>query len=62
MVRGLLEKMGMSPYLRDYDIKEERKSLARRAHHVGQRLLSMNIREVTEEDAFLIFQTAFESA
>ena len=62
MVRGLLEKMGMSPYLRDYDIKEDRKSLARRAHRVGQRLLSMNIREVTEEDAFLIFQTAFESA
>jgi alcohol dehydrogenase class IV len=62
MVRALLEKIGISPYLRDYDIVEDRKSLARRAHQMGQRLLPMNIREVTEEDAVLIFQTAFEPA
>lgn len=62
MVRDLLEKMGISPYLRDYDIVEDRKSLARRAHQMGQRLLPMNIREVTEEDAFLIFQAAWEPA
>jgi alcohol dehydrogenase class IV len=61
-VRSLLEKMGISPYLRDYDIVEDKKSLARRAHQMGQRLLPMNIREVTEEDAVLIFQTAFEPA
>jgi alcohol dehydrogenase class IV len=62
MIRALLEKIGISPYLRDYDIVEGRKSLARRAHQMGQRLLPMNIREVTEEDAVLIFQTAFEPA
>jgi alcohol dehydrogenase len=48
----LFEQVGFSPYLKDYGIKrEEVKALARRAHEAGQRLIYMNIREVSEEQA-----------
>jgi len=59
-VLRILHEVGMSSCLKDYGIsKDELKPLARKAHRVGQRLLPMNIREVSEEDAIAIFQEAF---
>jgi len=57
-VRRLLEEMCISPYLKDYDI-EDVQALALMAHRGGQRLLPMNIREVGEGDALMIFKMAF---
>ena len=52
----LVQEMQISPYLKDYGIrKDEIRSLARGAHRVGQRLLPMNIREISGEDALTIF-------
>jgi alcohol dehydrogenase class IV len=52
--------MQISPYLKDYGIrKDEVRSLALGAHRVGQRLLPMNIREISEEDALGIFEEAY---
>jgi len=56
----ILHEVGMSSCLKDYGIsKDELRPLAQKSHMVGQRLLSMNIREVSEEDAITIFQEAF---
>ena len=56
----LFEQIGFSPYLKDYGIKrEELKALALRAHEAGQRLIYMNIREVSEEQAISLFQEAY---
>jgi alcohol dehydrogenase len=56
----LFEQVGFSPYLKDYGIKrEEVKALALRAHEAGQRLIYMNIREVSEEQAISLFQEAY---
>jgi len=58
----LLQEMHISPYLKDYGIrKDEVHSLALGAHQVGQRLLPMNIREVSEEEARAIFEEAYGS-
>jgi alcohol dehydrogenase class IV len=52
--------VNMSPYLKDYGIKEQDlKALAVKAHEVGQRLMHMNIKKVSPEDAISIFQEAF---
>ncbi len=59
-VLRILHEVGMSSCLKDYGISEdELRPLALRAHMVGQRLLPMNIREVSEENAIAIFQEAF---
>lgn len=56
----LFEQVGISHYLKDYGIKrEEVKTLALKAHRVGQRLIHMNIREVSEEQAISLFQEAY---
>jgi len=56
----LLQEMQISPYLKDYGIrKDEIGSLALGAHRVGQRLLPMNIREISGEDALAIFEQAY---
>jgi len=56
----LYEQMGFSPYLKDYGIKKnEVNALALRAHRVGQRLIYMNIREISKEQAISLFQDAF---
>jgi alcohol dehydrogenase class IV len=56
----ILQEMQTSPYLKDYGIgKNEIRFLALGAHQVGQRLLPMNIREVSEEDARAIFEQAY---
>ena len=56
----LLQEMQISPYLKDYGIrKDDVRSLALGAHRVGQRLLPMNIREISEEDALAIFEEAY---
>jgi alcohol dehydrogenase class IV len=56
----LLKETQISPYLKDYGIrKDEIRSLALGAHKVGQRLLPMNIREISEEDALAIFEQAY---
>jgi hypothetical protein len=53
----------MCPYLKDYGIKkEDLKDLAIKAHEVGQRLMHMNIKKVSPEDAIAIFQEAFGPA
>ena len=58
----LLREMQISPYLKDYGIrKDEVRPLALGAHRVGQRLLPMNIREISEEDALAIFGEAYGS-
>lgn len=58
-VLRILHEVGMSSCLKDYGISEdELRPLALRAHMVGQRLLPMNIREVSEENAIAIFQEA----
>jgi len=58
-VLRILHEVGMSSCLKDYGIsKDELRPLALRAHMVGQRLLPMNVREVSEEDAIAIFQEA----
>jgi alcohol dehydrogenase len=58
----LLQEMQISPYLKDYGIRnDEIRSLALGAHKVGQRLLPMNIREISEEDALAIFEQAYGS-
>jgi alcohol dehydrogenase len=58
----LLQEMQISPYLKDYGIKKnEVHSLALGAHKVGQRLLPMNVREVSEEGARAIFEEAYGS-
>lgn len=59
-VLRLLQEMQISPYLKDYGIRrDEVRSLALGAHRVGQRLLPMNIREISEEDALGIFEQAY---
>jgi len=59
-VLRILHEVGMSSCLKDYGIsKDELRPLAQKSHIVGQRLLSMNIREVSEENAITIFQEAF---
>ena len=56
----LFEKVGFSPYLKDYGIKKaEVKALALKAHRAGQRLIHTNIREVSEEQAIRLFQEAY---
>ena len=56
----LLQEMQISPYLKDYGIRrDEVRSLALGAHRVGQRLLPMNIREISGEDALAIFEQAY---
>lgn len=56
----ILDEVGISPCLKDYGVrKDEVRSLARKAYRSGQRLLPMNIREVSEEDAIAMFQKAF---
>jgi alcohol dehydrogenase class IV len=56
----LLREMQISPYLKDYGIrKDDVRSLAIGAHRVGQRLLPMNIREISQEDALAIFEQAY---
>ena len=56
----LLKETQISPYLKDYGIrKDEIRSLALGAYKVGQRLLPMNIREISEEDALVIFEQAY---
>jgi alcohol dehydrogenase len=56
----LLKETQISPYLKDYGIrKDEIHSLALGAHKVGQRLLPMNIREISEEDVLAIFEEAY---
>jgi alcohol dehydrogenase class IV len=56
----LFEQVGISHYLKDYGIKrEEVKTLALKAHRVGQRLIHMNIREVSAEQAISLFQEAY---
>ena len=59
-VLRLLEAVSISPHLRDYGIMEnEIEALALKAHRFGQRLLPMNIREVTEGDAVALFREAY---
>jgi alcohol dehydrogenase class IV len=56
----LFEKVGLLHYLKDYGIKKrELKTLALKAYRVGQRLIHMNIREVSEEQAISLFQKAY---
>ncbi|MDP6682880.1 MAG: iron-containing alcohol dehydrogenase [Desulfobacterales bacterium] len=56
----LFEQVGLSHYLKDYGIKKrELKTLALKAYRVGQRLIHMNIREVSEEQAISLFQKAY---
>jgi len=56
----LYDQMGFSPYLRDYGIKrKEVNALALRAHRVGQRLMHMNIREISEKQSIDLFRDAF---
>lgn len=56
----IFDQTGISPYLKDYGIRrDEIRSLALKAHRLGQRLLPMNIREVSEQDAISIFEEAF---
>jgi 1,3-propanediol dehydrogenase len=56
----LLKETQISPYLKDYGIrKDEIRYLALGAYKVGQRLLPMNIREISEEDALAIFEQAY---
>ena len=56
----LFEKVGFSPYLKDYGIKRaEINALALKAHRVGQRLMYTNIREISEEQAISLFQEAY---
>ena len=56
----LLQEIHISPYLKDYGIKEDEvSSLALGAHKVGQRLLPMNIREIRQDDTQAIFGEAY---
>jgi alcohol dehydrogenase class IV len=56
----LFEKIGFSPYLKDYGIKRaEVKALALKAHRAGQRLIYTNIREISEEQAVRLFLEAY---
>jgi alcohol dehydrogenase len=57
----LLEDVAISPCLKYYGIMEsDLDSLALQAHRFGQRLLPMNVREVTEGDAVALFRQAYE--
>lgn len=56
----LFEKIGFSPYLKDYGIKkDELNALALKAYRVGQRLIHTNIREFSEEHTISLFREAF---
>ena len=56
----IFEKIGFSPYLKDYGIKKnEVNALALKAFRVGQRLIHMNIRELSEEQTISLFREAF---
>jgi alcohol dehydrogenase class IV len=56
----LFEKVGFSPYLKDYGIQQaEVKALALKAHRAGQRLINTNIREISEKQAIRLFQEAY---
>ena len=56
----LFEQIGFSPCLKDYGIKKnEVNALALKAYRVGQRLIHMNIRELSEEQTISLFREAF---
>ena len=56
----LFERLGFSPYLKDYGInKNEVTGLAQKAFRVGQRLIHTNIREFSEEQTISLFKEAF---
>ena len=59
-VLRIFDEIEVSPYLKDYGIKkDEIRSLALKAYTVGQRLLPMNCREISQEDATALFEQAF---
>lgn len=52
--------LGVSVKLRDYDIRKEKlEEMGKRAFEIGQRLLHMNRRPLTEEDSVRIYQNAY---
>ena len=55
----IFHEIGISSCLKDYGIRgDEIKPLALKAYRLGQRLLLMNVRDFSEEDAIRIFQEA----
>lgn len=56
----ICREIGISIYLKDCGVsKDEVRKLAVRAYKVGQRLLPMNCRDVSQEDALALFEQAF---
>jgi len=54
-----MESVGVSPYLEEHGIQfAEIDELAREAFRVGQRLLTFNLREMSEDDAVRIYRAA----
>ena len=59
-VLRIFGEIEVSPYLKDYGVrKDEVRSLALKAYTLGQRLLPMNCRDISQEDALALFQDAF---